>query len=64
MKNIHSTHTSSPPPAIAYLRKKARVTEATARVIASMTGFSLSDEWRHLGAESAQVINAAAWGRK
>jgi hypothetical protein len=52
MQNIHSTQTSSPPPAIAYVRKKAQVTEATARVIAAMTGFSLPDEWRHLAAES------------
>jgi hypothetical protein len=51
MQNIHSTQTSSPPPAIAYVRKKAQVTEATARVIASMTGFSLPDEWRHVAAE-------------
>jgi hypothetical protein len=64
MNSIEQTQAYSPPPAIAYVRRKAQVTEATARVIASMTGFALPDEWRHLAAECAQVINAVAWGRK
>jgi hypothetical protein len=63
MEKDHSSQHSSPPPAIAFVCKKAQVTEATARVIASMTGFSLPDEWRHLAVEPAQVINAVAWRR-
>jgi hypothetical protein len=52
MEKDRSKQPSSPPPAITYVCKKAQVTEATARVIVSMTGFSLPDEWRHLAAEA------------
>jgi hypothetical protein len=61
MKKDRASQPLSPPPAIAYVCKKAQVTEATARVIASMTGFSLPDEWRHLAVESAQVSASSAW---
>lgn len=63
MEKDHSSKPSSPPPAIAYVCKKAQVTEATGRVIASMTGFALPDEWRHLAVESASVVATSAWRR-
>ena len=48
------------PPVINFICRKARVSEATARVIAGLNGNALPDEWECLSAPVARVVASLA----
>jgi hypothetical protein len=62
MRNYLELNPASPAPAraISFIQRKARVSEAQARVIAGLFGLP-SDEWQSLGASAARVVATSAW---
>jgi hypothetical protein len=63
MKTSEIEQRKSPSPAIAYVCRRARVSEAQAHVVATLAGLCLPEDWRHLAIESAHVV-AASVGRR
>jgi hypothetical protein len=50
-----------PPPAVAYICRKARVSQAHAVVIASLAGLPTPDGWEFLAVPAAQAVASLAW---
>jgi hypothetical protein len=48
------------PPIISYLKRRARISEAHALVVASLAGLPVPDEWEHLARPSAATMATLA----
>jgi hypothetical protein len=59
--HISQYHHQSPPPAVAYICRKARVSQAHAIVIASLAGLPTPDGWEFLSVPAAQAVASLAW---